>query len=102
MIDSLQPHGEQHARFSCPSPSPGVCSNSIGNNKDLFNQFQNFALSLSKQKEETEQEEMIVLGKTNEESKSNVSKEYQLKKNIINSVLTCWSISQNCYECSST
>jgi len=26
--DSLQPHGLQHARPSCPSPSPGVHSNS--------------------------------------------------------------------------
>ena len=26
--DSLQPHGPQHARLPCPSPSPRVCSNS--------------------------------------------------------------------------
>ena len=26
--DSLQPHGLQQARLSCPSPSPGVCINS--------------------------------------------------------------------------
>ena len=26
--DSLRPHGLQHARFPCPSPSPGACSNS--------------------------------------------------------------------------
>ena len=26
--DFLQPHGLQHARFPCPSLSPGVCSNS--------------------------------------------------------------------------
>ena len=25
---TLQPHGLQHARLPCPSPSPGVCSNS--------------------------------------------------------------------------
>ena len=25
--DSLQPHGLQHTRLPCPSPSPGVCSN---------------------------------------------------------------------------
>ena len=25
---TLQPHGLQHARFSCPSPSPRACSNS--------------------------------------------------------------------------
>ena len=28
MSDSLQPHGLQHARLSCPSPTPGACSNS--------------------------------------------------------------------------
>ena len=28
MPDSLQPHGLQHTRLSCPSPSPRVCSNS--------------------------------------------------------------------------
>ena len=28
MFDSLQPHGLQHARLPCPSPSPGACSNS--------------------------------------------------------------------------
>ena len=26
--DSLWPHGLQHIRFPCPSPSPGACSNS--------------------------------------------------------------------------
>ena len=26
--DSLRPHGRQHARLPCPSPSPRVCSNS--------------------------------------------------------------------------
>ena len=28
MLDSLQPHGLQNARFPCPSPIPGACSNS--------------------------------------------------------------------------
>ena len=28
MSNSLRPHGLQHARFPCPSPSPGACSNS--------------------------------------------------------------------------
>ena len=28
MCDTLQPHGLQHARLSCPSPTPGGCSNS--------------------------------------------------------------------------
>ena len=26
--DSFQPHGLQHTRIPCPSPSPGTCSNS--------------------------------------------------------------------------
>ena len=28
MSDSLWPHGLQHTRLLCPSPSPGACSNS--------------------------------------------------------------------------
>ena len=28
LSDSLWPHGLQHARLPCPSPSPGACSNS--------------------------------------------------------------------------
>ena len=28
MSDSLGPHALQHARFPCPSPPPGACSNS--------------------------------------------------------------------------
>ena len=28
MSNSLQPHGLQHARPACPSPTPGACSNS--------------------------------------------------------------------------
>ena len=28
MSDSLQPHGLQHPRLPCPSPTPGACSNS--------------------------------------------------------------------------
>ena len=28
MSDSLQPHGLQHARPPCPSPTPGACSKS--------------------------------------------------------------------------
>ena len=28
MSDSLEPHGLQHSRLPCLSPSPGVCSNS--------------------------------------------------------------------------
>ena len=28
MSNSLQPHGLQHARLTCPSPSPRACSNS--------------------------------------------------------------------------
>ena len=33
MSDSLWPHGLQHARLSCPSLSPGVCSNSCPLNR---------------------------------------------------------------------
>ena len=29
---TLQPHGLQHTRFPCPSPSPGACSNSCPSN----------------------------------------------------------------------
>ena len=28
MFNSLRPHGLQHASLSCPSPTPGACSNS--------------------------------------------------------------------------
>ena len=28
MSDSLRPHGLQHVRLPCPSPTPGACSNS--------------------------------------------------------------------------
>ena len=28
MSDSLRPHGLQHTRLPCPSPTPGICSNS--------------------------------------------------------------------------
>ena len=28
MSDSLRPHGMQHTRLPCPSPTPGACSNS--------------------------------------------------------------------------
>ena len=28
MFDFLRPHGLQHARLPCPSPTPGACSNS--------------------------------------------------------------------------
>ena len=28
MFDSWRPHGLQHTRLPCPSPTPGVCSNS--------------------------------------------------------------------------
>ena len=32
MPDSLRPHGLQHIRLSCPSPTPRVCSNSCPSN----------------------------------------------------------------------
>ena len=33
MSDSLRPHGPQHARLPCPSPTPGVCSNSCSSSR---------------------------------------------------------------------
>ena len=33
MPDSLQPHGLQHNRLPCPSPTPGACSNSCPLNR---------------------------------------------------------------------
>ena len=33
MSDSLQPHGLQQARLPCPSPSPGICSNSCSSSQ---------------------------------------------------------------------
>ena len=33
MSNSLQPHGLQHVRLPCPSPTPGACSNSCPLNK---------------------------------------------------------------------
>ena len=33
MSDSLQPHGLQHARLPCPSPTPRACSNSCPSNQ---------------------------------------------------------------------
>ena len=33
--DSLQPHGLQHVRLPCPSPTPGTCTNSRPSNRQL-------------------------------------------------------------------
>ena len=33
VFDSLRPHGLQHARLPCPSPSPGVCLHSCSLNR---------------------------------------------------------------------
>ena len=33
MSDSLQPHGLQHTRLPCPSPTPGACSNSCSSSQ---------------------------------------------------------------------
>ena len=33
MSDSLRPHGLQHARLPCPSPTLGACSNSLPSNQ---------------------------------------------------------------------
>ena len=56
--NSLRPYGLQHARLSCPSPSPGVCSNAcplsqwwhptISSSVDLFSSYlQSFPASQS-------------------------------------------------------
>ena len=37
MSDSLRPHGLQHARLPCPSPTPGACSNSCPSSTSCFN-----------------------------------------------------------------
>ena len=34
--NSLQPHGLQHPRLPCPSPSPGACSNSCHPNSSVM------------------------------------------------------------------
>ena len=34
--DSLQPHGLQHARLPCPSPTPGACTNSCPSSHDAI------------------------------------------------------------------
>ena len=39
MSDSLWPHGLQHARFPCPSPSPRACSNSCHRVSDAIRPF---------------------------------------------------------------
>ena len=36
MSDSLQPHGLQHARLPCPSPTPGACSNSCPSSPSII------------------------------------------------------------------
>ena len=36
MSDSLRPHGLQHARLPCPSPTPGACSNSCPRVRDAI------------------------------------------------------------------
>ena len=36
MSDSSQPHGLQHTRLPCPSPSPGACSNSYPLNQRWY------------------------------------------------------------------
>ena len=36
MAESLQPHGEQHARLPCPSLSPGVCASSCPLNQKCY------------------------------------------------------------------
>ena len=36
MSNSLQPHGLHYSRFSCPSPTPGACSNSCPSSQSMM------------------------------------------------------------------
>ena len=43
--DSLWPYGLQHARLPCPSPTPGVCSNSYPSNQWCHPTISSFVIS---------------------------------------------------------
>ena len=45
--DSLRPHGLQHARLPCPSPTPGACSNSCPSNGWCHPTISSFVVSFS-------------------------------------------------------
>ena len=47
MSDSLRPHGLQHARLLCPSPSPRVCSNSCSLSQRCHPVISSYASSFS-------------------------------------------------------
>ena len=47
MSDSLQPHGLQHARLPCPSPTPGVCSSSCPASQRCHPAISSFVISFS-------------------------------------------------------
>ena len=45
--DSLWPHGLQHARLPCSSPTPGACSNSCPSTHQSWSQWHHLAISSS-------------------------------------------------------
>ena len=45
--DSLRPHGLQHARLPCSSPTPGACSNSCPSTHQSWSQWHHLAISSS-------------------------------------------------------
>ena len=47
LSDSLKPHGLQHARFPCPSLSPGVCSTHLHCVNDAIQQSHPLISSIS-------------------------------------------------------
>ena len=47
LYDSLWPHGVQHSRLPCPSPTPGVCSNSCPLNRWCYPTISSSVISFS-------------------------------------------------------
>ena len=47
MSDSLQPQGLQHTRLPCPSPTPGVCSNSCPSSRLCHTTISSFVVPFS-------------------------------------------------------
>ena len=47
MSDSLRPHGLQHARLPCPSPTPGACSNSCASSRRCHPTISSFVIPFS-------------------------------------------------------
>ena len=47
LSDSLRPHGLQHTRLSCPSPTPRACSNSCPSNQWCHPTISSFVIPFS-------------------------------------------------------